>query len=202
MELETRRQLVHASGALFPIYIRWSYERLGIAFVADSFAAAILIGLALSYAYRKKIRLPLISQLFDATERQEMKEKMPAKGALMFFLGSLSVMLLFGYAVKLENSIDIICAAIVILALGDSASTLAGKNFGRHKIFYNREKSWEGSVAGFLAAFLGAATQVSLSLAFIGALAGMLAESLPLKIDDNVTTPLAAAAAMGAAVVV
>lgn len=197
--LETRRQLVHASGALFPIYVRFVHERFGMHAVTASFLLAILIGLAISYAYKNKIHLPLISPLVDATERADMKQRMPAKGALMFFAGSLIVSIIFGYIAVLENSVDIISAAIVILALGDSVSTLAGKNFGKHKIFYNRDKSWEGSLAGFAAAFLGAATQVSMPLAFVGALAGMLVESMRIKIDDNVTVPIAAALAIGAA---
>jgi dolichol kinase len=65
-----------------------------------------------------------------------------------------------------------------------------GRKYGSVKIPYNPEKSIQGSLAGFAAAFLGALIIVSPFYAFLAALLGMIGESLPLKVDDNVVIPL------------
>jgi dolichol kinase len=94
------------------------------------------------------------------------------------------MLILFG------SNINIACASIIILALGDSFSTLAGKRYGRHKIFYNPEKSFEGSIGGFVPAFIGAMVFVPPEVALFGAFMGMNVESLSLRIDDNISIPL------------
>ena len=101
-------------------------------------------------------------------------------------------------------------AAAGMLAFGDGFSSLVGRSMGRHAIPWNPRKTWEGSIAGFVAGIAGALVLVSwlgnetgveyprleLGIVFlIGAGAAMLAESLP-RYEDNVTVPLAAGVAM------
>jgi len=81
-----------------------------------------------------------------------------------------------------------IAAVIFILAIGDGASTIIGMK-GKHKIPYNKEKTFEGTVAFFLFSlpayfFIGEAI---IPLAIIAA----VVESLPLRLDDNLTVPIA-----------
>lgn len=190
MDLETRRQLIHASGAAVALYVRWSYNALGFLAPFATLVLAIIFLYLAAEGYKRKVRLPVVSNIIDAAERAEAIEKSPASGALFFLIGSLFSLLIF------SSNINVVCASILILALGDSASTLVGRNFGRTKIFYNPAKSWEGSIGGFVFAFLGAATQVSQPIALVGALAGMLAETLPIKVNDNITVPVFAGLAM------
>ncbi|MDI6655079.1 MAG: SEC59/DGK1/VTE5 family protein [Candidatus Hydrothermarchaeota archaeon] len=194
MELETKRQLIHASGVSVALYVCWSYNKFGFYVPFATLAAAILLLYLAAEGYKRKLRLPVISNIIDAAERAEAIEKSPASGALFFFIGSLFSLLMF------SPNINVVCASILILALGDSVSTLVGRKFGRSKIFYNPAKSWEGSIGGVAFALLGALTQISLPAAFIGALAGMLAESLPIKVNDNITIPVFAGLAMSLAV--
>lgn len=194
MDLETKRQLIHASGAIVALYVRWSYNALGFLVPFATLVLAIIFLYLAAEGYKRKLRLPVVSNFIDAAERTEVIEKSPASGALFFFIGSLFSLLFF------SSNINVVCASILILALGDSVSTLVGRKFGQRKIFYNQAKSWEGTAAGFLFAFLGAATQVSPPTALIGALAGMLVESLPIKINDNLTMPVFAGLAMSFAV--
>ncbi len=194
MDLETKRQLIHASGIVVALYVRWSYNALGFLAPFATLAGTIIFLYLAAEAHKRKLRLPVVSALIDAAERPEAIEKSPASGALFFFIGSLFSLLLF------SSNINVVCASILILAIGDSVSTLIGKKFGRSKIFYNPAKSLEGSISGFVFAFLGAATQINLPTAFIGALAGMLVESLPVKINDNLTVPVFAGLAMSLAV--
>lgn len=174
------------SGALFPFYV----FSVGRFISIGTFAFLLSAGLLISYGYKKGVRLPIISQIVDSTEREGVIERFPGKGALSFFFGSLLALLIFG------SRLDVACAAIMILGLGDSFSTLSGKRFGRHKIFYNKEKSVEGSIGGLIPAFFGAMVFVSPGAALLGAIIGMGAESLPLKIEDNITIPLSSGLVM------
>ena len=187
--LETRRQLVHMSGIAVPFYIRWAYPRGGILLPAVTFLLIVALGCLVAEGYKKGMRIPVIAELVDLTERPESIHS-PGRGAFQFFLGSLAALLLF------RSDIGIACASIAVLAFGDSFSTLFGKSFGTHKLPHNPVKSWEGTMAGAFFAFLGASTQIALPLALVGAAAGMLAESLPWRVDDNLTVPIAAGAAM------
>jgi dolichol kinase len=186
MDLETKRQLIHMSGAVLPFYVFYVGLYLGV----STFLFFLVAGLIISYGYKKGVRFPIIANVVDSTEREGVIDEFPGKGALTFFFASLLVLLLFG------SDLNVACAAIIILALGDSFSTLVGKRYGRHKLFYSREKSVEGSIGGFVPAFIGAAIFVSPQIALVGAVVGMAAESLPAKIDDNIIIPLAAGLVM------
>ncbi|HKR65737.1 MAG TPA: DUF92 domain-containing protein [Thermoanaerobaculia bacterium] len=89
-----------------------------------------------------------------------------------------------------------------LLAFGDGVATLAGKSMRIAPLPWHRDKSW----GGFLA-FLVAGGALSLAVAYwmdfraplvvlIATLAAGIAESLPLRIDDNLTVPFAAAVAL------
>lgn len=89
-----------------------------------------------------------------------------------------------------------------MLAFGDGVATLAGKSFRIAPLPWNRDKSWGGFLACFLAcAVMGIAVAYWMDYphpiaVLIAALAAAIAESLALGIDDNATVPLAAAAAL------
>lgn len=181
------------SGIFLALYVKWANDAYGYFLPLATLVFALLIGYALSSAYKRGIRIPIVAQLIDSTERPEVINNMPGKGALSFFLGSLLVVLLFGFDASVAS------ASIAVLAIGDSVSTLVGRNFGRHKIQYNPAKSWEGTLSGLVFAAIGASLLLSPELAIIGALGGMLVESLPLKADDNITIPLGAGTAVSLA---
>jgi phosphoserine phosphatase/dolichol kinase len=83
-------------------------------------------------------------------------------------------------------------ASIAILTLGDGAASLFGKKFGKTPYPFNKAKNLEGSFFGFIFAFSGAALFADPIRAFIAAMAGMVAECLPLPVNDNLTIPLTA----------
>lgn len=86
-------------------------------------------------------------------------------------------------------------AAILTLALGDTAAALIGRSFGRHRYAVGRaRKSVEGSCAFFAVAVLvGALVPGALGLAAVAAfaLATTLAEALAGDGLDNAAIPLA-----------
>jgi len=83
-------------------------------------------------------------------------------------------------------------ASIAIFTLGDGAASLFGKKFGKTRYPFNKAKNLEGSFFGFIFALLGAVFFVDPIRAFIGAMTGMLAECLPMPVNDNLTIPLTA----------
>jgi dolichol kinase/phosphoserine phosphatase len=80
--------------------------------------------------------------------------------------------------------------AVAVLAFGDSISTIVGLKLGRYHIPYNKTKSLEGSISGFIVAAFISSLFVSPFFAIIAALSGMIIESLPLPFNDNVSIPL------------
>jgi uncharacterized protein (TIGR00297 family) len=106
---------------------------------------------------------------------------------------------------------DIAAAAWAILAVGDGMSTIVGRAVGGRPIPWNREKTWAGSAAFFvfgsvagvaLAWWCRAAVHPAPSMWFwiaapiAAALCAAAAESIPIRLDDNVSVPIAAAAVL------
>lgn len=89
-----------------------------------------------------------------------------------------------------------------LLAFGDGFATLAGKFVPTGKLPWNGDKSWAGLIAFFIA---GSAMSIAVTywldyddpaVILMAALAAAIAESLPLRIDDNLTVPFAASVAL------
>ncbi len=181
-----RRQLLHGSGVFIALLIRWLYSIYGGWQVpAAILTLAISAGYGISYLYLRNVNLPLLTRIIDGAEREHDKG-FPGKGALRFFTGALFTILIF------RGSPEIVVASVMVLALGDSVSTLAGVAFGKRKIPYNKDKSIEGSISGIFAAVIGLLVFTSFALPVIitASFVGMVVESLPLGIDDNLTVPV------------
>jgi dolichol kinase len=84
-------------------------------------------------------------------------------------------------------------AAIAMFCLGDSAASLFGGLIST-SLPFNKGKTWEGTLAGVLFAFLGGTLFISPIFAFAGALIAMTIEVLPLPVNDNVLIPIFTAA--------
>ncbi len=194
---ELKRQAMHALVGLSIAAFVWKYQQFWLIIVA--IAAA---GLALSYAIKsaanardatiKKMRSLAVAAL-RIVEREEAIQKFPGKGAITLFLGSGITAAIF------EREIAV--AAIIILAVGDSVSHLAGRLIGRikHKQPFIEEKMVEGTFIGFVFAAAAAAMVLPVWTAILAAAAGMTVEAVHIritgrKIDDNLTVPLVAAA--------
>lgn len=88
-----------------------------------------------------------------------------------------------------------------MLAFGDGVATLAGKSIRIAPLPWNRDKSWGGLIACFLGSLAGGLAVAYFMdyrepvVVLIAALAAAIAESLAIRVDDNVTVPFAAAVA-------
>ncbi len=87
--------------------------------------------------------------------------------------------------------------AVLFLGLGDTAASIVGILWGRHKI--SRRFSWEGSLAFFFTCFFLMFLYPLLVptfsgnlwlLAFTGGLIGMVSEWCSFRLDDNLVIPL------------
>lgn len=153
---------------------------------------AVIFGLIISYLSRKT-RIPVIYNLLEVFERKKELDKFPGKGIIFYLIGAYIALLLF--------SKNIALGSIMILAFGDSISHLFGLHYGKIKHPLSKTKYLEGTLAGFIAGFLGALVFLPWHEAFFASLAAMAAESVEIKfgmqqVDDNLVIPFAAGAAV------
>ena len=152
----------------------------------------ILAGLSLSFL-SAKLKIPVIYCILQKFERKKDLQKFPGKGVIFYFIGIYLSLLLFPKEVAM--------ASIMILALGDSVSHLYGLHYGRIKHPLSSTKFFEGTIAGFIAGFIGALIFLPWLEAFLASLAAMAVEAIEIKIgagqvDDNLIIPVVAGAAV------
>jgi dolichol kinase len=159
---------------------------------------AVFLGIVvggLASLLSKRVKLPGFSWFLQHFEREEMRTTFPGRGLIFFFIGVLLCMQLFPK--------DIALASIMILALGDSFSHILGEALGTMNNFFNwkSRKLFEGTLAGFFFAFLGAFIFVPLPEAFVASFFAMVAEVIDIDfngkhLDDNLIVPLVAGTVM------
>ena len=128
------------------------------------------------------VNIPILSPItWNAANKTELYEF--AAAPIHFALGIAISLLIFPAPIRY--------VAITTLTLGDGCAHLFGMKFGRTPLPFNKGKNLEGTIAGFLFAFLGAMIFVDPTRALVAAAVGMLVEALPLPLNDNLTIPLA-----------
>ncbi len=191
---ETLRQIVHVAAVGFAFllrYLTWPQAAL-LAAVALVFNATLLARV-----------WPCIMRPADARGARA--------GILFYPLAVLALVLGF------RERLDLAAAAWAVMAVGDGAATLAGTRVGGRPLPWNPEKTWSGLIAFAVAGSIGAvalsawvAPTVSPTPPFlftwlapvVAALVAGLVETIPIKLDDNLSVPFAAGLilALGAAV--
>ncbi len=176
------RESIHISG----------FFMAALAFIIGfQVVAFIIIGIAIVYTASELLRLeeynlPIISAITrNAASQSEIYGF--AAAPLYFAFGIATTMFFFP---NREGA-----AAIAMLCFGDSAASLFG-GLLTSSLPFNKGKTLEGFLAGFLFAFLAGTIFVSPLLALIGAAIAMTVEVLPLPINDNVSIPLITGAAL------
>ncbi len=199
MRTELPRQFVHLSGLIFIVLAQFT-GGLMVSFYCFFIAFTLLV--YSEYVRRVEDRLEKFIHRFESRmrgfvsrfDRREIAR--PFTGAFWFYVA-------FGLAL-LIFPLNIASAACIILAVGDSLSTLIGRAWGRHRI---GGKSLEGSLVFMISSFLAASVFINPLIALAGSFAGTLAELAPelgfLKnlhkrgfLDDNLLIPLVSGAVM------
>jgi uncharacterized protein (TIGR00297 family) len=187
---ETARQVIHMTMGGFALLLRylawWHAAPLAAAALAFNVFVLPRIG------GRRLYREPDIARGFPA-------------GILLYPTSVLLLILIF------PHRLDIVAAAWGILAFGDGAATIVGRAAGRERIPWNREKTVVGTttlfavggVAGTLLAIWCRPSVApepplwfSLGAPIAAALAAALVETIPVRLDDNVSVPATAAAVL------
>jgi len=182
MDLEVKRDIFHIiSGTALALL--FSYSILD----KTHFLMLLSVSIVLFVLYRF-IKIPGVHHFLEALERpRNIKKNLAGIGALFYMIGITLAVWLF--------SKDVATAAMLVLAWGDSASRFIGPK-GKVK-YLNPHKTWEGIIAGIIAATIAAQFFVPLWHALVASSAAMLIEGLDvkigkLKIDDNLFIPLIA----------
>ncbi len=180
---EAKRKAIHLCGIAIPVlYLFFQRELLILGFLL----AFLLAGTIEWLRFRGVVSLPCLRE-------KETKEI----GAYVFFLiGAFISIILF------EKSIAIV--AILMLAIGDAVSALAGAvvNVDNPELYEKRTKPPEVMLVMFVTSLLiGYLILHSLPVAVCGAIGATIADGVPLRvsgvsIDDNLTIPLFAGVLM------
>jgi uncharacterized protein (TIGR00297 family) len=128
-------------------------------------------------------------------------------GIVLYPISVLLLVLIF------PRRLDIAAAAWAILAVGDGMATVAGRRLGRRGIPWNRGKSFAGSFALFFCGGLAGALLAwwcrpsvtpapdvwfSVAAPFVAAFVAAFVETIPVRLDDNISVPASAAAVLWA----
>ncbi len=192
MQAETQRQVEHMAPVVFAALLRW----------LPLWAAASLAALSVVYGG------VVSSRLFGRTLREDEAPLGFSPGKVIYGAVVLAMILVFQ-----ERGFHVVAGAWALLGIGDGMSNIIGRRFGRAKIPWNRDKSWEGAAAfvafgtlaaGLLIWLVGArdeGPQLSLGWsmlwALVAAVPAALVETLANRIlDDNITVPAVGAVAL------
>jgi len=177
LKTELRRQFVHGLGSLGAVILAFLGRDLMVAFILLAVACITIMA-----SHRGRIESSFWKLFERFVKSHERQNEGPFMGAITFCIGALLAVVLFSQQVAM--------LAIIILAVGDSVSTLIGKLYGRHKLPYNKGKSWEGSTAFLISTLIIFMFALDPIKAVEMALLMTVVESLP-KLNDNITIPVA-----------
>ncbi len=179
------RETIHVAGFFVPVVTMYfGLIDLQVAFLISM---VTLVYIASELARMLGVNVPILSKItWHAAIQPEIHEFVTAP--IFFAVGIALTLIIFPPPSNY--------AAIAVFTLGDGFATIFGKKLGKHTFSYNKGKKVEGTIIGFVCAFLGALIFTSPIKAVVGAAVGMVVESLPTPLSDNITIPLAAGLAM------
>jgi len=174
--LELRRNMAHLLlGSFFAFLVVTLPREIVIAC-----NVLLISGLIVSSFLYQKHKIALLTWLFTRFDRPG---KFTAKGAIIFFVGTLIAVLLFPPPIA--------ALSILVLAISDSLATIAGHYAGKHILF--KKKTIEGTLVFFactlvmLVLFVGPVAPVkALLIALIVSATELVT---PTYLDDNLTIP-------------
>ncbi len=184
---ETKRQLEH----ILPLGFAFLLPYMSLTQAVLACVGAAVYGLFVS------------ARVNRAGVRDNEKKRGWSVGKLCYAIVVLALVLLF------RERIHIACGGWAVLALGDSLSNIAGRAWGRAKIPWSVKCTWVGSGFYVLASWIGTLSLIFWAVSVTGyalpsfatvtvvclaaSIVAAVVETLPLPIDDNITSPLAAA---------
>ncbi|UCE44190.1 MAG: haloacid dehalogenase-like hydrolase [Candidatus Bathyarchaeota archaeon] len=176
---EIIREAIHIGSISIPLACAYTFLEPTVVSLLVLLVA--LLYTASEFGRMRGMNFPIFSTVTRrAALRPELHEF--ASSPIFFALGIALSLLLF--------PIPINYASVAVLTVGDGFARMFGRTFGRTAFPFNKGKRVEGSIFGFLLAFLGAMLFVDPIKALAAAAAGMFVESLPLPVNDNLAIPI------------
>lgn len=180
MSNEAKRQYIHVLLFLFAFLLKY----------LNKFQAVLLVLGLLAFT------LLILPKLKAKTHFYRSTEKVYSQGAIAYFLVLLILVLVMPPAV--------VAASWAILALGDGMATLFGQHFKARELPWNKRKTFAGFFAFLIFATFGSLILLkwmiggisyfdALSISFKAALAAAIVESMPVRINDNITVAIVSA---------
>ncbi|HWG89925.1 MAG TPA: hypothetical protein VNZ52_03660 [Candidatus Thermoplasmatota archaeon] len=209
VRFELRRKAWHVLGATMAVPVLL-FVPLPWAIGLTLFTIAVITAGYFVVRKRKLVQTPLEETLQNTVGRVIVETRRKDEDfpwASVLFLAALALIALGTVFFHVPKPYAF--AAFGILGLGDAASAIVGIAYGKNPLPWNRRKSVEGTVAGIIAGFLAAVVFAAIgfaalrqvlplevvALCVIGAVVGMLLESVP-GVQDNLVIPLGAWLAM------
>ncbi len=174
------RKIIHISGALIPVFARNDFLGKNLTVGLMVFGLAVYLFLEIN---KSKISPSILSLVYRDNEIKGF-----AVEPLSYIISVLSLLLISFFIDE-----KLCFAAIAILAAGDGFAGVIGRRYGRHRLFFNKDKSWEGSLSGFVAGSLTGFYYAG-PIAILGGAFGMMAGAI--NKQDNIAVPYAALIAM------
>jgi len=177
---EARRKLIHLGFIVLPLWLlhplgpwprdRSDFRTLLIVLVVGAIAVDLL-----------RLHAPGVRQAFRHFFGEMIREHEE-----LSLLGSTYLLLAALLAIEIFP-LPVAAAALGYTVLGDAFAAVAGKAWGRTRLFH---KTLEGAFAGLVACllwatYIGASGYVPWTPLLVGALAASLIELLPIPLDDN-----------------
>ena len=182
---EILRKMIHLSSVL--IIFLDSYVGHEIA-IYSLFFMTLIYSISEFLRVNSKFRVPVISDITEYCS-YSFEKKTFVYSPLAFALSMLVLLMFFN---KVHAYVGIIA-----LGLGDFMAGLIGKKYGKIKIFYNKKKSFEGSLSMVFVVFFGSLlfTQDILTSLIVSLFATFI-ESLSNEAVDNLTVPFSVVVAI------
>lgn len=189
----SRRKLVHMSMLIFAFllpFLTW-IQAAGCALMALLFNVFIL----------PQLDVDLRKNPVDSAEAHVRTDAGVWTGILIYPISVLALILIY------RHDMYIAAAVWAVMALGDGVAGIAGAALRGPAPRWNKEKTWSGFCGFILAGSLGAYAltrwvapeldaEKVLAASAATAVVGAFVESLPIRLDDNVSVPLVCGAFM------
>ncbi|UCH02529.1 MAG: haloacid dehalogenase-like hydrolase [Candidatus Bathyarchaeota archaeon] len=176
---ELFREAIHVGSFLIPI-ICWDL-RIKPYLIGLLIALITTIYISSEYARFKGIKIPIINIITSNAIIDEEKWGF-ASSPILFAVGIILPLIFYsvpeGYVV------------ISVLTLGDGFASIFGMILGKTLLPFNKLKSLEGTLIGFLLAFLGTLIFIDPIKGLIVAIIGTVVEVIPSPINDNISIPI------------
>ena len=177
---EIYRKLFHVSSCIIPLSYVWFIEEKKL--LISTLVLLIVIAIIIELLRNHKNFINNIFNQYLTSILRESESNGKITGATWLLISYVITIITFPKPIAI--------AALIFLSVGDSVAAIVGKII---PIFPIGEKNITGFIGGVITSYLVVLSlnqDLQNSVIFLGAVAAMTIEILPIRINDNLTIPL------------